>query len=391
MAQDVSKPRKLGRGLSSLLGQAVKVEPAAVPASAAAEARGGAEMGGGGAAAVQVPATQPGTPMEVGGLPVGSAGERIVHLDLERIRVSGWQVRRVFSEAALTGLAESIRKSGVMQPVLVRAVGDGARSWPRMVNELSDDLVSDRVRRAAHGAPTITTHAAYELVAGERRWRAAALAGLKRIPAVVVTLSDQEAAEWGLIENVQREDLGVMERAHGYRLLCDTFALTHEQAAERMGVERSSLTNLVRLTELEGGVQELLEEGRLSLGHAKVLLTMGAGPRRAEYGARCASEGWSVRRLETEVRTYMSGARVSVLPSAELDAQVRSGGSGGGGEALLRKEALRRNAAELEKSLGEKIGTRVRIKMVGKSGTRGRITLEFYSLEQFEKLVGKMG
>jgi ParB family chromosome partitioning protein len=319
----------------------------------------------------------------VGGLAVGAAGERIVHLDLERIRVSGWQVRRHFSEAALMSLAESIRKSGVMQPVLVRPVGDGVRGWPKMVNELTDDLVS----RPASSAVTITTHAAYELVAGERRWRAASLAGLKRIPAVVVTLSDQEAAEWGLIENVQREDLGVMERAHGYRLLCDTFGLTHEQAAERMGVERSSLTNFVRLTELEQGIQELLEQGRLSLGHAKVLLTMGAGPRRAEYGARCASEGWSVRRLETEVRTHMSGARVSVLPSADLDAQVRSGG---GGEALLRKEALRRNAAELEKSLGEKIGTRVRIKMVGKSGTRGRITLEFYSLEQFEKLVGKM-
>lgn len=386
MAQDVSKPRKLGRGLSSLLGQAVKVEPAAAPATAVAAVASEAPERAEQTVAPVVPAVpmmQPGTPIEVGGLAVGAAGERIVHLDLERIRVSGWQVRRHFSEAALMSLAESIRKSGVMQPVLVRPVGDGVRGWPKMVNELTDDLVS----RPASSAVTITTHAAYELVAGERRWRAASLAGLKRIPAVVVTLSDQEAAEWGLIENVQREDLGVMERAHGYRLLCDTFGLTHEQAAERMGVERSSLTNFVRLTELEQGIQELLEQGRLSLGHAKVLLTMGSGPRRAEYGARCASEGWSVRRLETEVRTHMSGARVSVLPSADLDAQVRSGG---GGEALLRKEALRRNAAELEKSLGEKVGTRVRIKMVGKSGTRGRITLEFYSLEQFEKLVGKM-
>ncbi len=389
MAQDVSKPRKLGRGLSSLLGQAVKVEPAAAPATAVAAVASEAPERAEQTVAPVVPAVpmmQPGTPIEVGGLAVGAAGERIVHLDLERIRVSGWQVRRHFSEAALMSLAESIRKSGVMQPVLVRPVGDGVRGWPKMVNELTDDLVS----RPASSAVTITTHAAYELVAGERRWRAASLAGLKRIPAVVVTLSDQEAAEWGLIENVQREDLGVMERAHGYRLLCDTFGLTHEQAAERMGVERSSLTNFVRLTELEQGIQELLEQGRLSLGHAKVLLTMGSGPRRAEFGARCASEGWSVRRLETEVRTHLSGARVSVLPSADLDAQVRGGGGDQTGEALLRREALKRNAAELERSIGERVGTRVRIKMVGKSGTRGRITLEFYSLEQFEKLVGKM-
>ncbi|MCL4221489.1 MAG: ParB/RepB/Spo0J family partition protein [Phycisphaerales bacterium] len=250
---------------------------------------------------------------------------------LDSICPSPFQPRTSFDQAELSGLAESIRRAGVLQPVLAR-------------------------RGAEQGT--------YELVAGERRWRAAEMAGLERIPALVLTLSDEEAAEWALVENLQRSDLNPMERARALRMLSERFGMTHGQIADRVGLERSSVANLVRLTELEEEVQELISKGRLGAGHGKALLAIEAGERRVRLALRAAEEEWPVRRLE---------------------ASARNDGTSPARKPRTAPAAL----ADLERRLGEHLGTRVRITTV-RDGTRGRIAIEFYSLDHFDGLMSKM-
>ncbi len=251
-------------------------------------------------------------------------------------------------ESALKGLADSIRVSGVMQPVAVREAGSGL----------------------------------YELVAGERRWRASKIAGLAAIPAVVVRLSDEESAAWGLVENMQREDLNPMERAEGLKRLSEEFGLSHGQVAERVGLERSTVANLVRLVELEEEIRDRVAGGALTAGHGKALLSVPSGKARKELAKRCESAGWSVRRLEA---TIAAGAYEGSPGGVRID------DTGDLGElkvnTLSRAQA---QARDLEKRLGEHLGTRVRIR-TDASGKRGRVMLEFYDLDHFEGLMEKMG
>lgn len=252
------KKRKLGRGLSGMMGS---IAPADL--GDAAHVREAKPVVGVGVDGVTVEegieaARHPGIEGEARG---------VTEIEVGRISASPYQPRRSFGEAELAGLAASIRQSGMIQPVLVRPRGDG-----------------------------------FELVAGERRWRAAQAAGLERIPAVVRELDDAAAAEAALVENIQRVDLNPIERAHALRSLSEMFGLTHEEVAGRVGLERPTVSNLIRLTELSPGIQELLGQWRLAMGHARALLAVGDLERREALARQAAEEGWSVRRLEEAVK-----------------------------------------------------------------------------------------
>jgi ParB family chromosome partitioning protein len=303
-----SRPR-LGRGLSALLGQPVSVEPPAGHDNVASAA----------------PAT-------------GDRDDAAPQLQLIRVSEIGpsrFQPRQVMDEAALERLAASIRVSGVIQPVAVRPASvAGERRW--------------------------------ELVAGERRWRAASRAGLELIPAVVVSLDDRESAEWGLIENVQREDLNAIERGWALRRMVEHFELAHDAVAERVGLERSSVTNFIRLTELETSIQDLIARDKLSAGHGKALLALPPGPGRVDAAKRAAAHQWSVRKLEELARGEKKGV-------AAAPAEKRSVG-----------------VADLERRLGAHLGTKVRI-LPDRSGIRGRLVISFYDLDQFDGVLAKIG
>lgn len=374
-----NKPaRRLGRGLSSLLGAPVKVEIEAPPAPAESLKP---EAGGAIASTIAEPASvagvqkpePPGVRGESarpksdrargggggsgGGAAPSEPSAAVEMIAIDAILPSRFQPRRRFEEGPLAELAASIRSAGVVQPVLVRPmkVSSGSASSLR-----------------------------YELVAGERRWRAAGLAGLSRVPAVVADLADEQAAEWALIENVQRADLGAMETAYAVRGLCEQFGLTHARAAEKLGLDRTSVTNLVRLTELEPEVRELLEAGTLSAGHGKVLLGMAPGARRAALAARAAGAGWSVRRLGGAVSLLMQGN------GDAADAGDRAGVERAGADGLSRGSLAHAGMRELEKQLGEHLGTKVQIK-VRSGGKRGSLRIDFYDLDHFDGLMAKMG
>lgn len=333
------KPRKLGRGLSALLGEPVAITLPGGPA-AAEESEYSPRV-----------AEMPGNPGPAGRLgadrdPPEEIAGRVRLIDVAHIQPGPYQPRKAFDEGQLRELAESIKSAGVVQPILVRPrAGDPQR---------------------------------FELIAGERRWRASKIAGLTRVPAVVSDLSDELAAQWGLIENLQRADLTAMERAWAVKSLCEKFALTHAEVAQRLGIDRSSAANLMRLTELEPEVQSLLESGELGAGHGKALLGAIPGSSRVSLAKNAAGQGWSVRRLEQAI------GRV---------AQFGQGGGGGGGGAVKMSEgALAKAAAlkDLEKQLSEHLGTNVRVR-ASAGGKRGSLVLKFYDLDHFDGLMQKMG
>lgn len=350
--QTSDKPRRLGRGLSALLGEPVAVA-VAVPSSQPVASTSGGDSGRVRASASAVASVEPSRRVEAAPSASGSEGvrgadedqgRRVVHVPCEAIVPSPFQPRRIFDEQPLKELAASIQSAGVVQPILVRPrkdEGDGKT---------------------------------YELIAGERRWRASMLAGVAFVPAVVASLGDEQAAEWALIENVQRADLSPMERAWAVRGLSERFGLSHAQVGEKLGIDRSSVSNLIRLTELEPEIVALLEAQKLSGGHGKALLSSAPGELRVKLANLAANQGWSVRRLEEAV------ARAGQAPAGPAP------------EVLMSEAALGRAAAmrDLEKQLGEHLGTSVRIR-AGAGGKRGTIVMRFYGLDHFDGLMSKMG
>lgn len=278
----------------------------------------------------------------VGGVGVGG----VVMVEVGEVGPNRFQPRRGIDEAGVAALAESIRRSGLMQPVVVRPSEGGEVRW--------------------------------ELVAGERRWRAAIEAGLGAIPAVVRALTDQEAAEWAIVENVQREDLNPMDRAFAFRALSEKFGLTQQEIAERVGVERSSVANVMRLTELEPEVAALVASGDLSAGHGKALLGVAPGERRLALARRIAGRGLSVRAVEKMASEAAVGEAAGV------------GEAEGGEERRGRREAV---MADVSARLTRELGTRVSVlPRRGEGGrTRGRIVIEYYDLDQFEGLMARLG
>jgi ParB family chromosome partitioning protein len=267
-----------------------------------------------------------------------AGGQRILELAIDEIVPNPHQPRRVFDEEALSVLAESIRTHGLMQPVVVREAGDGG----------------------------------YELVAGERRWRATKLAGLGTIRALLSEADDARSAELALIENIQRADLNPIERAMGFAQLIERFGLTQQQLSERVGMSRSGVANLIRLLELDAQLRELIARGELSVGHAKVLLSCDDPSRRALLADECMKHGWTVRLLESKLGDAASKNRE---PSKSADP---------------RSERVTSVLRDLENRMSEELGTRVVLQTNAK-GTKGRISIEFYDLDQFDGLMQRLG
>lgn len=272
---------------------------------------------------------------EAGHVPAAAGG--LQEIPVTAIGPNRYQPRRHFDEAALGELADSIHEVGLLQPVLVRADGEGG----------------------------------YELIAGERRWRAARRAGLQSIPALVRTTDDAAALEHALVENLHRDDLNPLEEAAAYQQLIEDFDLTHEQVAARVGRSRVTITNMLRLLQLPPSIQRLLGEGRLDAGHARALLGTPDRAFQEQLARRVADENLSVREVEDAVRQHGEAAG-----NGSRAERPRKGGR-------MRPPGL----LELEELLGEHLETRVRVTMGGK---RGRVTIEFSDLEDLERIYRAM-
>jgi ParB family transcriptional regulator, chromosome partitioning protein len=257
--------------------------------------------------------------------------DSLMNLAVNRIRPGKYQPRTKMDQEALAELAASIKSQGLMQPVLVRPV--------------------DRDR--------------YELIAGERRWRAAQMAGLDHVPALVREVPDEAALAMALIENIQRENLNAMEEAAGLQRLVHEFKMTHQQAADAVGRSRSAASNLLRLLNLAKPVQAMVMEGVLEMGHARALLSLD-GARQVEAAKRTAARGLSVRETEALAQQLLKG-----------------------GATASRKKKVNRDIARLEEETAGKIGTTVEIK-TGKKGT-GKLIVHYSSYEHLDELIAKLG
>ena len=259
-------------------------------------------------------------------------------LPVAAIRANRFQPREYFDEGALSALAESIRAVGVLQPILVRPVGDGE----------------------------------YELVAGERRWRAARRVGLQTIPALIHDADDAASLEHALVENLHRDDLNPLEEAAAYQQLIEDFGLTHDEVAARVGRSRATVSNTLRLLQLPPTIQRLLQDGKLSMGHARALLGTPDRAFQEQLARRIVAEDLSVRIAEEAIRAHETG------DEAGLDQ-----GSSGSGDDPARRRLRPPGLVELEGLLGDHLDTRVKITM----GTvRGRVVVEFSTLEDLERI-----
>jgi ParB family chromosome partitioning protein len=266
----------------------------------------------------------------------------LVEISVADITPNPHQPRVHFDEETLGELAASITQLGVLQPVLVRRVGD-----------------------------------TFQLIAGERRWRAARRAGLATVPAVIRTTDDVRAVEQALVENLHRQDLTPLEEAAAYQQLIEDFGLTHDDVSQRVGKSRSTVTNTLRLLGLPPAVQHLLADGKLSAGHARALLGTPDRALQERLARQAASEGWSVRTVEEWVRNGGPPpvARPEVAPKPEQPAD----GAGLVDATRLRPPGL----LELEQLLADALDTRVGVQMGTK---RGRVTIDFADLEDLERI-----
>jgi ParB family chromosome partitioning protein len=301
-----SKNKGLGRGLDALLGGVSNVE-------------GAAEDEKKGAAGTDAP----------------GAGVAVSSLPLDLIERGRYQPRREFDPDSLRELADSIAAQGVIQPIVVRPIG------------------AER----------------YEIVAGERRWRASQQAGLSAIPVVVRDVDEQAAIAIALIENIQRDDLNPLEEAGALQRLLTEFGLTHQQVAEAVGKSRTTVTNLLRLLELNDDVKQHLQDGRIEMGHARALLGL-RGPQQSETAGLVVSRGLSVRETEKLVRRTQT--------EAEAEEQDKTASTG-------HKSAQDPNIRRLQDDLGERLGARVQIQH-GNRGT-GKLVIGYNSLDELDGIL----
>lgn len=272
--------------------------------------------------------------------PPPTDGPALVEIPVRDLVPNPHQPRVHFDEELLNDLSASIKEIGVLQPLLVRRLSNGS----------------------------------YQLIAGERRWRAAQRAGLVTVPAVVKETDDISSVEQALVENLHRQDLSPLEEASAYQQLLDDFQLTHDDVAKRVGKSRSAVTNTLRLLNLPPAVQALLADGRLSAGHAKALLGTPDRAFQEQLARRAASEHWSVRAVEEAIRDR----------SGEATEPTTSGSSRpAGGGSTVGRSLPPAGLVELENLLGEYLATRVAVKMANKKGT---VTIEFADLDDLERL-----
>jgi ParB family transcriptional regulator, chromosome partitioning protein len=266
-----------------------------------------------------------------------STGAYLREVAVGSIEPNPHQPRAHFDEEALVELSHSIRELGVLQPILVRPLADGR----------------------------------YQLIAGERRWRAARRCGLDTIPCVVRTAEDVHSVEQALVENIHRQDLSALEEAAAYLQLIEEFHLTHEELAKRVSKSRTAITNTLRLLQLPASIQHLLSDGRLSAGHARSLLSTPDRSYQESLAHRIVAEGLSVRMVEELVRRHQG--------DVETQSEAVSNRPSGSALRPLRAPGL----LELEELLSEHLDTRVSVSMGGK---RGKMVIEFANLEDLERI-----
>lgn len=264
--------------------------------------------------------------------------DEVLQADITSLSVSPYQPRKVIGEKELKELAESVRASGILQPILARRVGDRL-----------------------------------EIVAGERRWRAAQLAGLTKVPVLVRPITDQDSAVFGLVENLQREDLNAIEKAEGFRLLMTTLQATQEEVAKKVGLERSSVANFLRLLDLPKDIQEHVSRGTLSMGHARSLLALPDAEVMVLTANECIKQGWSVRALEAKVKEALEASKGGAV----------SAGEPGAAKPKARPVWLN----ELEESLVDALSTRVAIRYGRK---RSQIIIDCAGREEFERVFQRL-
>ncbi len=302
------KPKHLGRGLASLLG------PITLNADEASQA-------------LSEPATTANFP------PDEELRDSLQEIRIDAISPNPYQPRTVWDQQGLADLAESIKANGVVQPIIVRPAGPG-----------------------------------FELIAGERRLRAAQLASLTTIPALVREANDEQMLELSLIENIHRTDLNPIERAKAYQNYLNTFSLTQAEAAERLGENRSVIANYLRLLDLPAEVKQMLAEGQLTMGHARAMLSLPTDELRRKLANRAMAGRLSVREVERLVQKYLAET----------------------GQTKTTARSKPVHILELESELSRQLGTRVAIE-TRKNGQRGKITIEFYSLDEFDRITERIG
>ncbi|MHC4152401.1 MAG: ParB/RepB/Spo0J family partition protein [Planctomycetota bacterium] len=301
------KPKHLGRGLQSLLGPITsgRVEIKTVPPTPAA--------------AVNFP-------------PDKELQNSLYQIDIEHITENPYQPRANWNEQELSDLAESIRANGVIQPIIVRKHNNK-----------------------------------YQLIAGERRFRAAKMASLKTIPAIVRSATEEQLLELALVENIHRADLNPIERAKAYQKYLNTFSLTQAEAASRLGEDRSVVANYLRLLDLPNEIKQMLIDGQLSAGHARAILALPTDELRRKLANRAMAGRLSVREVERLVRRYLTTK-----------------------EESKKQKAKSAHITELENQLSKELGTKVSID-TKKNGQRGKIVIEFYSLDDFDRIAERLG
>lgn len=336
-----TKKTGLGRGLNALIAQGgspassqKKTDP---PAQTAAKNSASSKT----AASKSAPSKSTSAPASATSAAPASDQPHQVAVNL--IVANPWQPRSHFEESALEELSASIREMGVLSPLLVRKLPDGE---------------------------------GYQLIAGERRFRASRRAGLKEVPVIVRDLSDQEALEIALVENLQRKDLNVIEEAEGYQRLADDFQLTQEAIAQRVGKGRATVANALRLLALHPSVRDMVADGRLSSGHAKVLLSLEIEDEQILLANACVRQRWSVRELERQIKARLQPKKKPASP---------------GGKADIPTDHLQ----HLVDQLHQRLGTSVRIAPTrtlpnGKK-QRGRLEIDFYSNDDLDRLLEMLG
>lgn len=252
-------------------------------------------------------------------------------LPIQQIQPGKYQPRRHWNDEALDELAASIKAQGLIQPVVVRELGKNS----------------------------------YELIAGERRWRAAQRAQLAEIPALIKKVSEEAVPAMALIENIQRQDLTPLEEADALKRLIDDFDLTHQQAADAVGRSRASVSNMLRLTEMPESIKRLLDDGKLEMGHARCLLTLEEAIA-VPLARQAATLGWSVRELEEAARRAQTAPKGKAKSGAPHDP----------------------NIAALERELAERFATRV--ELAQSRGGRGKLVIHYHSNDELEGILGKI-
>lgn len=295
--QKPQQPKRLGRGLESLI-SSTATKPLGLPSSQ----------------------------------PQPTTGHGLRQIPIRQIAPNPNQPRKHFDPARLQALADSITRTGVLQPIIVRQKGPG-----------------------------------FELVAGERRWRACVEAGVESIPAIVREADEATLLELALVENVQREDLNPVDRASAYREMANKFGLSHEEIGARVGEDRATITNYMRMLDLPKNVLEIIAAGQLSIGHAKCLLGLADTDARSRLAASAVREGWSVRMMEDRVRQVIQ-TKTEHVPKAPARPVI----------------------SDLESRISMSLGLRVHIKE-GRRKHAGRVVVEYHTLDDFDRIMEKLG